>query len=226
MSGINPNSSNPSIDPADNDTLIGTLNFYFKKSMQSVNNMLPAQVVAFDRGPPMRATVQPLIQMLGTNGQRISRAQIASVPVLQLGGGNFVLSFPLTVGDTGWIKACDRDISLYLQGLQESRPNTDRMFNFADGVFIPDVLADWALDEEDEENVVLQSVDGTVKIALSLNKIKMSAPEVEIDSDVTINGTLTVNELLTFENGMEGTGDVYVNGNIEASGDITPNVPP
>lgn len=242
MNGINPLNANPSIDPADNDILKGAFSFIFKKLMQNVHHKLPAKVISFDRGPPAYATVQPTVMLVGTNGSRIPRAQVAKVPVFEFGGGGFVVSVPLSVGDTGWITACDRDISLYLQSMQDARPNTNRMFNFADGHFIPDKLTSWALDEEDQENLVIQKYDGTVKIALWPNKVKIVSPTTEINSDVEINGNLVVNGQLqvtqeaSFEGGMTGsgggsnsfilTGNLRTIGNIDATGDITPHVPP
>lgn len=227
--------ANPSINPADTDTLTGTLRFIFKKFLQDVDDMLPCVVISADRGPPARVQVQPQIMVLGTNGERVSRAQIASVPVLELGAGGFIMSFPLRPGDRGWIKANDRDISLYLQNQVETRPNTFRMHNFSDGLFIPDIMGTWDLDEEDEGNAVLQSTDGTVKIALWSNKIKMLAPDVEIVSNVLINGTLTVTGGIAANGGMSTTGggvnssivtgNFRTIGNITASRTITPLVP-
>src|SRR5271154_3225579 len=105
-----PNNNNPSINPSDENTLAGGVQFAFSKLFQNVNGMLPAQVVAFDRNAN-RVQVQPLIAMVTTDGTTISRPQIASIPVLILGGGNFMLNFNLNPGDLGWILANDRDIS-------------------------------------------------------------------------------------------------------------------
>ncbi|OWK42477.1 hypothetical protein [Fimbriiglobus ruber] len=43
-------------------------------------------------------------------------------------------------GDTGWIKANDRDISLFKQTTAASSPNTARLHDFADAMFFPDTL--------------------------------------------------------------------------------------
>ena len=118
--------ANPSQDPADNDTLLGALRLVLRKFLAQTDDMLPAKVIAYDRATN-RANVQPMVQMVTTDGQKISRAQVVSVPVLNIGGGGFVLSFPIAAGDLGWIKASDRDISLFLQSYSEAHPNTGRM---------------------------------------------------------------------------------------------------
>jgi hypothetical protein len=182
-------SANPSsIDPANEDTLTGTFRHIFNKMMQDTNGMLPARVVAFngDRNKP-RVTVQPQIAILTTGGSQVSRAQIASIPVFQFGAGGFLLSFPVKVGDLGWIRANDRDISIFLQNYRESRPQTLRKNNFADAVFFPDMMRDYSI--TDDDSAVLQNADGTVKIALSETALTITAPAVNIVSPVlTHNG--------------------------------------
>jgi hypothetical protein len=151
--------------------------------------MLPASVVAYDRATN-RASVQPLIPVITTSGVQINRAPVASVPVLQLGGGGFVLSFPIAAGDLGWIKANDRDISLFKQSLKNSIPNTQRKHSFEDAMFIPDTMfSGVTIAGGDADNVVLQNLAGTVKISLSGDTVTLKAPHIVLDStDVEIEG--------------------------------------
>ena len=111
--------NNPSIDPADNDSLVGSITFAFKKLLQQVNGMLPAQVIAYDR-TTNRVQVQILITILTTDGSQVPRPQVASLPVLIMGGGGFTISFPIKEGDFGWVLANDRDISLFLQNYSQT----------------------------------------------------------------------------------------------------------
>lgn len=242
--------ANPSIDPSNENTLAGLMQFVFSKFLNNVDGMLPAKVIAYDR-TKNRVQVQLLIALITTDGQTISRAQFASLPVLALGGGGFLMSFNLQPGNLGWVIANDRDISNFLNTYSESTPNTVRKHSFSDGVFIPDVMTGYTIVDEDANNAVLQSLDGTVKISLGTDKIKiqapmieldatsnitLTAPEIELNGDVIINDTLTVNGLLDLNGGLTSTGgsgpanatftgDVRVVGNVTASGNITPNVP-
>lgn len=182
----------PSINPADVGSLPGTFRAILTKFLQGVDDMLPAQIVEYDRATN-RASVQPLIQMVTTRGDLIERAQLASLPVLNIGGGGFILSFPLKPGDLGWIKASDRDISLFLQTLAQVRPNTVRMHSFEDAVFIPDVMREWALSGEDAERAVLQSTDGAVRVAVGADGVYITGAtkivgNVEIDGNVSVSG--------------------------------------
>lgn len=172
----------PSVDPANTGELMGVLQHVLGKTIQNLDGMLPAQVVSFDRAKN-RVSVKPLIMVLGTDGSTLSRAQINGLPVYQLGGGGFVLSFNLSPGDLGWIKASDRDISLFLQAYKEAAPNTLRKHSFSDAVFYPDVMTGYTIAGEDAGNAVLQNKAGTVKISLSQTSINMVAP-----GGITING--------------------------------------
>ena len=219
---MNSNAS-PDIDPANNESLAGTLRFAFSKFMQGIDGMLPAQVinVSEDR---TRVQVQLLISVVSTSGQVVSRPQIASVPVLTLGGGGFFLSFPLVPGNLGWVIANDRDISLFLQSYEESAPNTGRVKNFADGLFIPDIMTGFTIQPMDANNAVLSNKEGTIKIAISSTGVIITAPTITLDGAVsapdgatitgavTINGTEHVTGTITGDAGANLSGTILLSG--------------
>jgi len=169
--------ANPSRDPADDDSMLGLMRQVLDKFLQGVDDCLPARVISYDRAAN-RATVQPLVKLLTTDNRQLSRAQIASVPVLRLGGGGMVLAFNLKPGDLGWIKANDRDISLVLQALAENAPNTMRKHSFADALFIPDAMRGVAIAGEDAEHAVLQTIDGSVRVAVWADRVKISSGSI------------------------------------------------
>jgi hypothetical protein len=188
----------PSKDPADEGSLGGVLRSVFRKLLMNTDAMLPARVLNYDRENNV-ATVQPVIAMLTTDGKVVPRAQVARVPVLALGGGGFCLNFPLVQGDLGWIEASDRDISLYLQSLNEAQPNTYRLHSFEDGRFIPDVMNKFDVGDVAADEMAIQSLDGTVRVTLSPTRVRVVAPEVLIDTDqMTVNGVTTFNDEVTF----------------------------
>lgn len=202
--------SNPSLNPANNGTLAGTLQFVFKKMMQQVDGMMPARVIAYDRATN-RAQVQIMITQITTSGTQIPRSQVASLPVMVVGGGGFLLSFPIKSGDYGWIMASDRDTSLFLQSMAQSPPNTMRMKSFSDGVFIPDSMRGLTIDGDDVDKVVLQSTDGLTKIAIGGDSIDIVSPV-----KININAPDIMIDLGNSSNIMN------VNGSIVATGTITP----
>jgi len=174
--------ANPSRDPANDGTLLGMVRELLDKFLNSVDDMLPARVLSYDR-TTNRATIMPMVKMLTTDGRQVGRAQVASVPVVQLGGGNVALAFKLQAGDLGWIKANDRDISLILQAYKDNAPNTLRKHSFQDAVFIPDVMRGMVIASEDADNAVLQALDGSVRVALWPQFVKITAARGLVVSD-------------------------------------------
>jgi len=206
--------SSPSINPADNGSLAGTLQFFIKKMLQNTDGLMPAQVIAYDR-TTNRVQVQLLITIVTTSGTQVPRPQIASLPVFVYGGGGFTLSFPLNTGDIGWVFANDRDISLFLQSYSQSPPNTARMKNFSDGVFIPDIMRTYNIDSDNEGYAILQSSDGTMSISMGVNKTT-NAHEINILAErvlIDLGSPLAV---------------LGVNGSIVSTGVMTPStlIPP
>lgn len=188
----------------------GTLAAIFKKQMQAIDGSLPAIVISYDRVKNL-ATVRPLIAVLGTDGSTTKRAQVAAVPVLALGGGGFVINFPLKPGDTGWIKANDRDISLYMQSSKDAQPNSSRIHSFADAQFIPDAMAKYTLAGTDDDALVIQSYDGLTKITLTTGVATVAAPLIKLVGAVQHTGHLT------------NTGGISING-IEFNTHVHPGI--
>lgn len=234
--------ASPSVDPASIGDLFGTVRLVLTKFLQGVDDMLPAKVIAYDRATNL-ACVQPLITMITTTNIVVQRDQLASIPVFQYGAGGFVLSFPVNTGDLGWIKANDRDISNFLKFFAQSQPNTVRKHNFSDAVFIPDnMLRGVTIASEDNANVVLQNLAGTVKVALWSNKVKVVATTVDVEcTTATVNATgtatitspiitlnasnhITMNSPLVTMNGVltqTGGGTATFSGNITTTGEVT-----
>lgn len=174
-------------NPANDGTLAGAFAEVLEKFSAQQDDMLPAEVVAYDR-ETNRASVKPLIKILKTDGTLLARADLLDVPCFALGCGLAVLHYNLQPGDKGWIKANDRDISLYLQSENDSPPNTLRKHNFSDSIFIPDALANWTLDPTDTDgSVVLQTADASQRIVLYPDRVRVySDTLVEVDAP-TVN---------------------------------------
>jgi hypothetical protein len=171
----------PSFDPANAGTLQGVVDEAIKRAMVGLEIMLPATVISYDRTNNV-ASVQPQILMVATDGSTEQRAPVASVPVLALGGGGWLITFPLPAGSKGWIKASDRDISLYMQSGGMTAPNTARLHSFSDSMFIPDFTSGYTLSAEDvANNMVIQSADHTKRIALWPDRIRITTPILDVN---------------------------------------------
>jgi hypothetical protein len=138
----------PSHNPADETTLDGLNNVLIDKISMGIQNVIPAIVQSYDKATN-RAIVKPAITGVASQGQKISKEPYIDIPVLNLSGGGFIISFPIKQGDTGWLVACDRNISIFKQNLTESAPNDYRKHKFEDGFFIPDKINTFVLNSID-----------------------------------------------------------------------------
>ena len=94
------------------------------------------------------------------------------------------------------------------------------MHQFADGLFIPDKFRNFVIAPEDADALVIQSLDGSTKISLrgdnikiaTTSKILLDVPETEITGNVTIDKNLLVSGTTTI------TGLTSVNGGFTAVG--------
>ena len=214
--------NNPSINPADNGSLAGSIKFAYSKMIQQTDGMLPAKVINYDRATN-RVQVELLITLITTGGAQVPRPQIASLPVLILGGGGYMISFPLNSGDLGWVSANDRDISLFLQSYAQSPPNTERVKNFSDGLFIPDAMTGYTIDGADSDSLVIQNKSGTEKVTLGTAGIKVeSAVEVEVTAPlVTVDAsTVSISSPAISISMTSPTNIIQLNGSILATGTI------
>lgn len=163
----------PSINPAEESTLTGFVRSAIRKEMQSVDGMLPVEVVKYDRATN-RAEIRHLVQMQGSDGEKVDRANVSSIRVLQPGNGAFSMSLPIKPGDKGWLMAADRDISIFQQDVDATdAPNTARMKSFQDGLFIPDAMKMGNVPGGEGDNVVIGSNDGSAYISFNGGEINL-----------------------------------------------------
>lgn len=198
-----------SANQGDKTTLWSALQFMNRQQSLNTDGMIPASISSYDRKENL-ATVTPLIQFVAVDGSTISRQPLVEIPVLALGGGGFVLNFPISEGDLGWIFAADRDLSLFKQSLSETKPNTGRIKQFSDGLWIPDVFRKYVINAEDEGCVVLQATDGSSRISLNESRVKITSQAVIVDTpmatftkDVNVKGNLVVEGKTNADGGFE-----------------------
>lgn len=160
---------------------------------ERIDDCLPAIVQSYDAEKNL-AIVQPLIMLLRTDGETVERGTLR-VPVFSLGTSKMSLRFNLAAGDLGWIKANDRDISLFLQSYKEERPNTLRKHDFSDAVFYPDAMKGMAFGAG--VVAMMTNADGTVKTEWYDDKIVHTAADVEFSENVTVSGQFGCNGALS-----------------------------
>lgn len=203
----------PSMRAADEGTLAGVIKTAVSKAMQSFDVMLPVEVVSYDRATN-RAVVKHLVQMQGANGEKVNRANVASVRVHQFGNGTFNISLPIKPGDKGWLKAADRDISVFQQGLTENAPNTARMHSFQDGLFMPDAMSNGDAPAGAGDRVVIGANDGSAVFSFDANGLYFDCAGVSVA--ITAAGLAITGGTVTHE-GLN-IGSTHVHGGVVPGG--------
>jgi hypothetical protein len=211
--------SPPNLDIANDAELPGVMADVLASFLRGVDDMIPARVVSYNESTN-RVTLKPLVMMGTTDGRKISRAQVANIPVFRFGAGGFFIRFPVKPGDFGWLKASDRDISLVMQrGGREDWPNTLRQHSFSDGLFFPDTLRGWTVAGANANAMVIQSLDGSVCLSLHAGKVQIDAPQVVINGNVQVVGNMAVTGSMT--NNSINIGSTHTHGGVDSGPNST-----
>lgn len=198
----------PSQKPKNHD-MSDLLELHFRKELLDVDDMLPARIVSYDRAKN-RAQIEILYLVTMMDSSVNPMAAPAEVPVMTVGGGGMVLTFPYNAGDLGWVKSNDRDISLFLQEYSAQPGNTPRLHSFEDAVFIPDVMRGWVV--QDGATACLQTLDGATRIAIKPGEIKLAVGGCVMtitDSGITSNKPITAPQGIL--GGINMVGHVHTN---------------
>lgn len=145
-------------NPADNGTLEGLNDFLQDKMYLHLEKVIPGIVQSYDKATNT-ATIKPAITGVATQGAKVPKDVLTNIPVMQLGG---IIKFPVAVGMTGWLIACDRDISIFKKIKQETAPNTSRKHKYQDSFFIPDSIN--ATVTENEVTIDATGMDINLKV--------------------------------------------------------------
>lgn len=207
----------PGFNPADIGNLNGLLNYFEDLLNMNLECCLPAIVESYDRSTNS-AVVQPAISAVATSGQKISRDKLYDIPVLTMSGGGFFISFPVKKGDTGWLVASDRDISIFKQNLEETAPNTYHKHKFVDSVFIPDKIKKFTITGEDVSGLVISNLAGNNKIVLNGSNLNITSAAITVTGASTFKSPVTAEDNVTINKNLEVTGSATANSLHSATG--------
>lgn len=201
------------------------------QALMQVEGMLPAKVVKVDRTTG-RVSVQPMIQMGDTGGNKITRAIVPNIPIMTMGAGGIFASFPVQIDDLGFVFAADRDTSLFHQSQGGMDwPNTERIHHFGDGGFLPLKLFNFSIAGGVlADGFSLQTDDGGTFVTLKAGEVQITATKVKIVGDIEHTGdalqtgnTTRVGDTNTTGSFSMGGGSATITGDLNTVGAITNN---
>lgn len=137
-----------------------------------------------------KVVVSPAVQQVDSNWRSIEWADI-SLPVCTPRGNGLFVSFPLSVGDTGWIIAGDLDPSLFFKDKSKpQRQNTYERHKYQFGFFVPDAINGYNVSSDDDGCIVVGSKDGKTKVVIGNDTLKIKSDSVIIET--TDNASVTI----------------------------------
>lgn len=185
--------ANPVINPANNDSLVGTFVEVLNEFKKIFACCTPASVLGVSLGPPLTVSVQPLIPNVDSEGNITMRGQIQRIPVVQFGGGGAFIKIPVEEGDIGYLIANDRDISRFVATGQSAAPATMRTHDLADSIFFPAMLRGYSLLAGDQTNLTIQTMNGSSVLSFRDNQIRATTLTFAVDGNITASGSISPN---------------------------------
>ncbi len=171
--------------------------------LADVHTCLPGTVVSYDG---RSAVVKPAISKQLSSGDELPAPTIVSVPVCwpcgDVGGGQALISVPLKAGDAVLLHFSERSLENWLSG-RDGVPGDPRMFDLSDAFATP-VCRPGAL-QADPDSVTVQYGGAVFRMG--------AGGEVSIDTPAQVS--------ITAGAGVAITGDVTVQGRIDATDDVT-----
>lgn len=101
----------------------------------TIHTSFPAIIVSYDYAT-QKASVQPALNKIYTNGDVVSMPILSDVPVIFPRSGGASLTFPVNVDDTVLIVCSERSMDSWLNQGGQVTPNDPRKFDLSDAIAI------------------------------------------------------------------------------------------
>lgn len=181
---------------------------------------LICEVQSFNPGPPATATVQPVT--MESMNQNVSGSPVATntnlpllvdVPVVTIGGGDYVLTMPIQEGDEAIVLFSDMDFDSWFQsgGTGNAQVAKDR-HDLWDGVAIvgPRSTPN-AIDDYNPNYAELRNLAGTVKLGFTNSGFLLTG-DLVVTGMIHTEGNLQVDGGATFNGTTDFTGTTVIGG--------------
>lgn len=192
-----------------NATLDDAIEMALFAAMIGKRHCVPARVASFD-SVTQTVIAEPMISAEGNDGQRVPLPPVADVPILQLGGGEFVITFNPVVGDPCLLLVSDRCIDGWFETGENRIPSDFRQNDLSDCLAIvgfrpkPMAIKNWM------SGCTIRKVDGSYYINLADNgNVTVKALKLLVDSENSeFTGNVKIGKTLYVTGGTTFIGDV------------------
>ena len=171
-------------------TEYGSLRFVILSMLMRMQTAMPVRVLAVSNNGEVAAAgtvdILPLVQTAQADGTNQEHKPIYGVPYMRMQGGANAIILDPKVDDVGIAVFCSRDIS----GVKAkpASPNggpapSARAYDWSDAIYLGAIM--WGV----PENYVRFPSDGSIEL-VSPVKVRLAAPEIELDGPVTATSTI------------------------------------
>lgn len=171
-------------------TEYGALRFVIQSMLMKMQTFTVVRVEAVSNNGEVATAgtvnVRPLVQTAQADGTSIPHEIIYGVPYMRIQGGANAIILDPKVGDVGVVGFCSRDISgvkAKPSSPHGGPPSSARSYDWSDAIYLNAVM--WGV----PENYVRFPADGSIEL-VSPVKVRLSAPEIELDGPVTATSTI------------------------------------
>ena len=193
---------------------VNALKFLVKSQLLKMNTALPVVVLSVKASgvaPVGYVNVRILVDQITADDKTHAYGEIANVPYMRLQGGNKAVIIDPEVGDIGLACFCSRDISAMKNARKSAPPGSRRMYDISDAMYVGGFL-------NKAPTHYIQFTNGGILVHTP-GAVTVNASSTTINSDVSINGNLSVIGTLT-NNGVN-TGSTHRHSGVQTGSDST-----
>lgn len=128
---------------------------------------LPARIVSFD--PSDQTAEIEVMHVPIVNGRELPIPNLKKVPVAISRAGGFAITYPMKVGDEGWVEFAARNTDEWYTSGEKTKAASSRMHDLSDGMFVPGgmVSKPSALSGYSTEATEIRTADGQYKLQMT-----------------------------------------------------------
>ncbi len=207
-----------------------------------VNTAIPVRVDTIERPADGAGagymTATPLVKMRTASGEAIDPVSLPRLRWFRLQHGTAAFICDPKPGDIGLAIFAQQDVSAINGAPEPVQPGSFRCFDLSDGFYVGGF---WGQKPttfvriEDDGNITItapqtcvintnaQTINANATCTVNTNKATVNAPESEFTGNVTIQGRLSVVQLISGTGGMtvSGGSGAAVTGSLTTTGDVT-----
>ncbi len=201
------------------------LEFSNTKLLHDINTIILAKIIDVNI-PEKRLVIKSLINGVDTHDQPIIPPQIYDVPYCAQRGGDAGIITNYKVGDTVVVGFCQRQIDITKNTMEQSTPTLTRFHALNDAI----VLSHWSNNEPTvyikitDDGIEIETLNRPISISTTGNinmmannitmnattKFQVNSPDIELNGNSKIIGTLTIGNTTVSTTGISNTGGTLV----------------